>query len=1178
MSLKKKNIKKKITKGGYRSMNPFIVNDKISQDDKSKLESALDKCVNFNEIKDKIKVEDIRTNEGYQCITPLFTFKKFIGNNVNYILLDSLENVIEFNLLKKDEDIYRFKVTVKYDVELKDKIKFTDDIVKKVQDDVYLFKFIDETCTNFYSFVENQGSRDWGLDENYIMDIFSPGYGLAYSELYKIKLLDLVEDPTYFQKFYFKHEQQYITQNSVNVCSTMIFFNLFVELLDIVNRGPDVFVKSVINTNLTVYIDETLEKNKPSKPLKDKIDSIFDTQSKNNTKKNNNTKSKTKKSKEPLFATVYNKLQDERKTQFENNFMELILNILIECKVFDDVNNNIDIDLVIEYIKNNNYLLYVIKKIIESNNSNIKTISTKLNKKSKDIIISSLCISSLFNSLKLRYNAENKIKLYKKIVYGLNYLNTAKLYRALLSKHEKINEIKSNNDKKDQKQKKIYEDMKKDLNKLNLNIVTNEFEHFYTLIRSLHEMIVSISDIKFKQLLDYKYCIYYDTFNYRFTSMIFQSYFIDLLKIDYTPLFPLALQSFKTKFNLYDFKNFGSRIVDKMIINIKILNNNNDFIIIKQLMSAHINYNGVNIDFANCVETCLYNTIRYLLSDLKKRTISSELIGKIPGGNLIDNITNKLISNNNHSEYLEEFTLLTVNHPILEYYKKYDNIKYELYGDINNFTKALSILLNMKYNDSIKPLENLILIFNYFDKNILPSSNDEKVYLSDKYCLLLYRMHADFNVNVETEDLEQYFTLFNNRLYYHKSIFGHLREYYGSYEKPFLDIEEYSEHCVKIESLPKRLTQNICTDISNINTYHNTFINKLDTPITDIELLKKLKQFEIILNLNTEVEITPEYINNCTDLVDFNGIFSNDSFNNITFMKLDMSFNNPLPPLPNCKKLIFDRYFNQPLNILPKLKTLITGYSFNQNIVNILPECEYIDLGEKFNSDIDKNALPKVKILTCDRFSDFNKPIKNLPECEKIYLGNNFNSNISINALPKATDIELGAYNLPILKNMFPKCTYLKLSPEFNSIVEEGSLPNANMIVNFGLDKSLSLVPNILPMVEEIRFNENFNSNIEINSLPNAVNISILNKNYNKPIKKDVLNKCIFLYIYGENKNSNIFKNMSTIFEKGFAPNLQTFIIIDDNDNYHEYYHIDNNNWETEQNSVFPKTIELYHN
>lgn len=1188
MTLKKKNIKKKITKGGYRSVKPFIVSDKISQDDTLKLQSSLVKCFEFDKIKDNIKVEDIRTNESYQCITPLFAFKKFIGNDVNYILLDSLDNVIEFNLLKKDENIYRFKVTLKYDVELKDIQHWNADIVQKVKDDIYVNKFIDETYTKFYSFARNQGPPDFGLNNNYIMDVFSTGFGLAYSELYKTKLIDLLENQTYFQKFYFKHEQQYITQNSVNICSTMIFLNLFVELLYIVNNGSDIFDKSIINRDLKEDIDETLKYFKPNKILQNKIDNIFGIQTKNNTKKNNNNKSKTKKSKLPLFAIVYNKLQDERKTQFGDNFMELILNILIECKVFNDANNNIDVDLIIEYMKNHSNISYVIKKILESDHANIKTISTQLKNKSKDIIISLLCINSLNDSLTLKYDRQKKNEIYKKIVYGLNYLNTAKLYRALLSKHEKLNEIKSNNVKKDEKQKKIYQDMSKDLKKLNINIITNEFEHFYTLIRSLHEMVVSITDIKFKQTSDSRYNIYYDTFKYRFTSMIFQSYFIDLLKIDYTPLFPFALQSFKSKFNLFYFTDLRYRDVSKMIENIKKLNNK-EFIIINELTSAHVNYNSLDIYFANCVETCLYNIIRYLLTDLQKGNISTKLVGKISSGNLIDNIVNKLLSNSNHAEYLEEFTLLTVNHPSLEYYKEYDNIKYELYGDITNVTKALSILLNMNYNDSIIPLDNLILIFNHFDKNILPSSNDEQVDLSDTYYLLLYRMHANFKDNVEkTEDLQNYFSLFNRKKN-DKNIFGNLIEYYGSYDKPYIDPNEYCEHCDEFESktFPKELTKNICTDISNIKIQHNTFIYKLDTPITDIELINKLKQFEIILNLNTDIEITPKHIDNCTDLVDFNGKFSNDSFNKITFMKLDMGFNNSLPPLPNCKIMIFGRQFNQPINQLPKLKKLITDFSFNQNLVsNVLPECEYINLGEKFNSDIDENALPKVVNFICDKFSDFNKPIKNLPKCKKIVLGDNFNSNISINALPKATEIKLRGYNLPILKNMFPKCMKLELSPEFNSPVEVGSLPNTNSIVNFGLDPSLSLVPNILPMVQELLFNYKFNSIIEINSLPNTQIIYLSNKNYNKPIKKDALNKCIFLYIFGEKNDSEksdsnysyLLDNISTIFEKGFAPNLQSFFIIDDNNIDYEYNHIDNNNWVTKKKTIFPTTIELYHN
>lgn len=1155
MTLKKKNIKKKITKGGYRSINPFIVSDKINPSDKLKLQSTLDKCIEFDKIKDNIKTEDIHENPLYQCITPLFAFKKFIGNDVNYILLDSLDNVIEFNLLKKDENIYIFKVTVKYDVELIDIKKWTDDLVQKVKNDTYVNKFIDDTYTYFYTFTRNQSPQDYGLDENYIMDVFSTGFGLVYSELYKTKLMDLLEDQSYFQKIYFKHDQQYIIQNSVNICSIMIFLNLFVELLHIVNNGSDIFDKSIINRDLKEDIDETLEYFKPNKILQDRIDSIFEIKSKNNTKKNNNNKSKTKKSKLPLFAIVYNKLQDERKTQFGDNFMELILNILIECKVFNDVNNNIDVDLIIEYLKNHSYISYVIKKILESDHANIKTISTQLKKKSKDIIISLLCINSLNDSLTIKYSGNDKNEIYKKIVYGLNYLNTAKLYRALLSKHEKLNEIKSNNVKKDEKQKKIYKDMKKDLDKLNMNIITNEFEHFYTLIRSLQEMVVSISDTKFKQTSDFKYNIHYDTFKYRFTSMIFQSYFIDLLKIDYTPLFPFALQSFKPKFKLFDFTNYRNKNVKDMIENIKKLNEK-EFKIINQLSSSHINYNGVDLNFPNCVETCLYNTIRYLLTDFKKHNISLELVSKIPSGNLVNDIIKKLINNNNHSEYLQEFTLLTVNHSSLEYYKEFNSIKYELYGDITNFTKALSLLLNMNYNDSIKPLENLIIIFNNFDKKILPNSNDEQINLSETYYLLLYKMHADFKDNIKNEEhLQKYFSLFN-REFINKDIFGNLREYYESYEIIYDEYFDYDNFLVDIKDLPEKLTKHICLDIGNIDINHNTLlINKIISE-SDTE---KLKQFEIIINLSSITEIKPEHIPNCRELIIFNGIFSKDNFNNITLLKLGNEFNMELPELSKCNKLIF-------------------GSNFNQKLINgILPECEYIYLNYNFNSDIDENALPKIKKFICEKSSSFNKPIKNLPECEEIDLGNNFNSNISINALPKAKIIDLGGYNLPILKNMFPECINITLSSDFNSIVEEGAFPKAKTIVNFGLDPSLPLIPNIIPNVNEISFNINFNSTIELNSLANIYKIYLFNKNYNKPIKQNVLNKCAYLYINGV--NSYLFNNISTIFEKGFAPKLQYLIVIDDMDNEYYYVHTKNNIWTaTKKNFQFPETITLYHN
>lgn len=436
-------------------------------------------------------------------------------------------------------------------------------------------------------------------------------------------------------------------------------------------------------------------------------------------------------------------------------------------------------------------------------------------------------------------------------------------------------------------------------------------------------------------------------------------------------------------------------------------------------------------------------------------------------------------------------------------------------------------------------------------------------------------MHAEFRHKSDNIDtLEKYFMLFqktgNNPL----NIFCNYNEYSGYYEKKLNDVEDVDYHCSFINRLPKELTKNICTNLESYNIYHNTFIQCTQKPITNIELLENLSNIEIILNINSSIELTPNMLKNCRDLYDCNCKFSNDIFNTIDYVVMNNEFDNELPNMPNCKILYTGEKFNKSLKPLPEVKSLIFGSNFNQDLEdNSLPNCEYVYFGRYFNSNIN-NALENVKIIDLSK-SSFNKPIINLSNCIDLYLNSVFNSEIILGSLPNAKSINLGGYNKPIKINMLPSCEVLNLTDDFDSTIEPDSLPKLKKINYFGTDPSIPLKPNIFPNVDEIRFNSKFNSIIELNALPNAYVIT-LNNNYDKPISAGVFNKCKILYVSFINDQDKL----NRVFQRGFAPNLDEFIYNDDDSFFYHYKGEENGNhiWILQSmTSNLPKEIILNH-
>jgi len=201
--------------------------------------------------------------------------------------------------------------------------------------------------------------------------------------------------------------------------------------------------------------------------------------------------------------------------------------------------------------------------------------------------------------------------------------------------------------------------------------------------------------------------------------------------------------------------------------------------------------------------------------------------------------------------------------------------------------------------------------------------------------------------------------------------------------------------------------------------------------------------------------------------------------------------------------------------------------NFNQPLEKgQFPEVEVIHFGKEFDQFIPLSALPKCKGIIFTVNSNFSRKIVEgqFPEAEEIYFGKNFNESIDQNALTKCKKIifrENSKFNKPLKSRQFPQVEEICFGNEFNESIHQNALPNCKKIIFIEESKfNKELTTGHFQKVEEIEFGDIFNQTINKNALPKCKKI-IFGKNFNKELVAGQFLKVEEIH-FGKNFNSNI--------------------------------------------------------
>lgn len=497
-------------------------------------------------------------------------------------------------------------------------------------------------------------------------------------------------------------------------------------------------------------------------------------------------------------------------------------------------------------------------------------------------------------------------------------------------------------------------------------------------------------------------------------------------------------------------------------------------------------------------------------------------------------------------EYLE-FNSITSQNLLLD---NCSNLKSLIFHYYNRKYKDLLIEENIEFIDEIQEEENIICTINFsflINLKVLVFDDNFNEYI-DCYPQQLEELILGMKFNQSLDNLPESLKLlriikydtFQNK--YPIIPFEKLKYKFDEYGFGY-----YKKYQYNLLNLPK-----------NLEELAFSFINETDINLTKLKKLKKLMLHSLpelpnnieqlvfnkfIKEVNLPKKLTRlicDYFSEFNENIDF-------ELNNLTYLKLNNSFNQPLNNLPDKLRYLnlaskFDNYFNSVENI----EELYLDEEFNTDINYFLINCKklkILNINEKFDQKINylPNTLEKL-ILDCK----YNKSIPIIPNSLLLLKLQYYNLSLTNNIFDinnNLTEIDFGYnFNQKIEKYLLALINLKKLTfgDNFNQIVNHLPINLKELVIGNSFNKRIDHLPinleilvignsfnkkvNYLPInLKELNLGDSFNR--PLNNLPNKLKTLKLGEKFNHSIENltDSL-KYLVLYHYLD-KNQNLVIN-----------------------------------------------------
>jgi len=721
--------------------------------------------------------QDINT-----CIVPLYIFKRLVRENMNFALIDLENCIIELNLINPNLPISSENLLHVFTVQDDYTLRYTNInspiSIEKEQNGKRKHIITDDYKICSYSDFLNETMIVNYTDNGIYTQI---GDMLIYEKYIFIKLFKYLNEfietiiISFLKDYFVEIEEMIIYQKKVNICSIFIFLNIFQELLQIIKNFDN-----DINNNLK-YLPE----NNPE--LLAKIDKLFESVPKTQKTLKRNKTSQTSQTNQPInknthanlnssvnipletlkngdnnmikLYSPFNQIPHAANTQHRtsaktskiSNVIELKLidphfltntqtydyNIIIfklydalfpESSISADNSDNSDNDKnIYDFLTNPKYIHYFIDKL-----------SKCMRPKEKEKLPNLYCIPFIMQIIyKYIYNGkplEEIKKIYKKITYGCNYINIAKIVQSIdktetsiatgkaeaaatgnLAPGEATGNLAPGNlapgeaaAARDTAIQKLNSDKVKLIEKLNKDIEKSIHHDYIFFITKLLSLFLDINNIATKMNIDFKNCVNY-------IIILFYVYYLKLLKESPTSLFPLSIKRHLNKINLISkpysvFEPLGniSRIF-KIFIDAYPLIITQSILIVK--------FNNIDLSFANCGENTIFNIIIYLLYDITQKKIIVDNINKLnmtyPNNKIRDFFRTDLSDKDVHAQLASmknienKFESLLINVTTCRYNQTRADVKYNFEPDFINIVNGIKHLLGI-INDGINNNDTII--------------------------------------------------------------------------------------------------------------------------------------------------------------------------------------------------------------------------------------------------------------------------------------------------------------------------------------------------------------------------------------------------------------------------------------------------------------------------------------
>jgi hypothetical protein len=503
---------------------------------------------------------------------------------------------------------------------------------------------------------------------------------------------------------------------------------------------------------------------------------------------------------------------------------------------------------------------------------------------------------------------EEKIKLFRKIINGMNYINLAKIVRANAEPGRA--DIEQREAQRPEgagaaaAEPQANATQKSNVNKINVEMNANFYNGYIFLITSIARFLNDLVVIYNKMCKDF--IIEEKDFSFMI-HMFFQIFCKNMITKNHI-LFP-----YSKKF-IFSSANY------------KLITNNEDvdkdaYFTLEEYKEEFINdntlylpvYSGINYEgivFQHCVETALYNLFIILLNN-EINAITNEafqkLINTYPNNKIagifqqmvgVDKPTQRNIIDQNH----KNFIILCINMENVGYANNMGKIKYELHGNLENFVNAIIYLLgidkqildtfnektvnpnpkeeqNAKTNNAYKFLESII---NLFGKKITNKRTNSSFHIDNIAYVELDFSHAEIGTMGSFENESQSKSKDLTRLKYfekrfdyneteikskfhiqHNSFIFNIPLKYRELN-PHLELQEgEKQKFIFISIYPNRRTIinleiNSPVELQNFldcNKNNNLSDNDISISIKQFPDLIFFNEFELIINLNADSNI-----------------------------------------------------------------------------------------------------------------------------------------------------------------------------------------------------------------------------------------------------------------------------------------------------------------------------------